>query len=69
MARLTDLARPIALAATLVAAGCAPKPHASAGMTVATVAAGYRERILLPSGHVLTRDAPADSRITMLGVR
>jgi len=67
MARLTDLARPIALAAALTASGCATAPDMSTGMTVVTVEAGYRERILLSPGHVLTvriedvslADAPA----------
>ena len=67
MARLTDLARPIALAAALTTAGCATAPDMSTGMTIVTVEAGYRERILLPPGHVLTvriedvslADAPA----------
>ena len=67
MARLTDLARPIALAAALTAAGCATPPDALTGMTVVTIEAGYRERILLTPGHALTvriedvslADAPA----------
>ena len=68
MARLSDIARPLALAAALATAGCASTPpDATTGMTVVTVEAGYRERILLPPGHVLTvriedvslADAPA----------
>ena len=67
MARLTDLARPIVIAAAVAAAGCATAPDAGADMTVVMVEAGYRERILLPPGHVLTvriedvslADAPA----------
>ncbi|MDQ1153587.1 YbaY family lipoprotein [Brevundimonas sp. SORGH_AS_0993] len=65
---------PFVLPATLVLAACAtpapspePAPAPLAGAAVVTVTAFYRERILLPSGHVLTvrvedvslADAPA----------
>lgn len=63
---------PIALPLALVLAACAPAgpstpPDAGHGMAVVSVTATYRERILLPPGHVLTvriedvslADAPA----------
>lgn len=60
---------PMILPAALVLAACAatPGPEMSTGMTVVNVTAAYRERILLPPGHVLTvriedvslADAPA----------
>lgn len=60
---------PTALPAALVLAACASTggPDASTGLTTVTVAAAYRERIMLPPGHVLTvriedvslADAPA----------
>jgi len=70
MTRLPDIARNLALAvglaAPMAAAGCATS-DTTPGMTVVTVEAGYRERILLPPGHILTvriedvslADAPA----------
>ncbi len=60
---------PMILPAALVLAACAatPGPNASTGMTTVSVTSTYRERILLPPGHVLTvriedvslADAPA----------
>lgn len=63
---------PLALPLALMMAACAPTdrvppPDASHGMAVVNVTASYRERILLPPGHVLTvlvedvslADAPA----------
>ncbi|EDX81492.1 MAG: YbaY family lipoprotein [Phenylobacterium sp.] len=61
---------PLILPAGLVLAACAVAPtgpEMSAGTTVVTVTALYRERIMLPPGHVLTvrvedvsrADAPA----------
>lgn len=60
---------PMILPAALILAACAatPGPDASTGMTTVDVTASYRERILLPPGHVLTvriedvslADAPA----------
>ena len=61
---------PLILPAGLVLAACAvvtTGPEMSAGTTVVTVTALYRERIMLPPGHVLTvrvedvsrADAPA----------
>lgn len=58
---------PIALVPALTAAACAALPEASADMTEVQVRALYRERIMLPPGHVLTvkvedvsrADAPA----------
>ena len=47
---------PMILPAALVLAACAATqgPDASTGMTTVDVTASYRERILLPPGHVLT---------------
>lgn len=64
--RLSPLVLPLAL----VMSACAPtppSPDVGHGMTVVHVSATYRERILLPAGHVLTvriedvslADAPA----------
>lgn len=60
---------PMILPAALVLAACAatPGPNASTGMTTVSVTSTYRERIMLPPGHVLTvriedvslADAPA----------
>ncbi len=60
---------PMILPAALVMTACAsaPSPEMSTGMTVVNVSATYRERIMLPPGHVLTvriedvslADAPA----------
>jgi len=63
---------PLALPLALMMAACAPTdgvppPDAGHGMAVVNVTASYRERILLPPGHVLTvrvedvslADAPA----------
>ncbi len=61
---------PLILPAALVLGACASAPagpDVSTGMTTVTVTATYRERILLPPGHVLTvriedvslADAPA----------
>jgi len=60
---------PMILPAALVLAACAttPGPEMSTGMTIVNVTATYRERIMLPPGHVLTvriedvslADAPA----------
>lgn len=60
---------PMILPAALVLAACAatPGPNASTGMTTVSVTSTYRERVMLPPGHVLTvriedvslADAPA----------
>ncbi|QSF53260.1 YbaY family lipoprotein [Brevundimonas fontaquae] len=58
---------PLILPATLVLAACAATPDMTTGTTVVNVTATYRERIMLPPGHVLTvrvedvslADAPA----------
>jgi len=59
---------PMILPAALVVAACAtPGPEMSTGTTIVNVTATYRERIMLPPGHVLTvrvedvslADAPA----------
>lgn len=58
---------PLILPAALVLAACAATPDMTTGTTVVTVTATYRERIMLPPGHVLTvrvedvslADAPA----------
>jgi putative lipoprotein len=60
---------PMILPAALVLTACAPmpSPEMSTGMTMVNVSATYRERIMLPPGHVLTvriedvslADAPA----------
>lgn len=58
---------PLILPAALVLAACAATPDMSTGTTVVNVTASYRERIMLPPGHVLTvkvedvslADAPA----------
>lgn len=58
---------PLILPAALVMAACAPAPDMTTGTTVVNVTASYRERIMLPPGHVLTvkvedvslADAPA----------
>ncbi len=60
---------PMILPAALVLSACAPTPgpEMSTGMTMVNVRATYRERIMLPPGHVLTvriedvglADAPA----------
>ena len=59
MIRLSDFTRPLGLAtllgASLGVAGCATEaPTMGTGMTIISVEAGYRERIMLPPGHVLT---------------
>ena len=58
---------PLILPAALVLAACAATPDMTTGTTVVNVTATYRERIMLPPGHVLTvrvedvslADAPA----------
>ncbi|WP_295244870.1 YbaY family lipoprotein [uncultured Brevundimonas sp.] len=58
---------PLILPAALVLAACAATPDVTTGTTVVNVTATYRERIMLPPGHVLTvrvedvslADAPA----------
>ena len=58
---------PLILPAALVLAACATAPDMTTGTTVVNVTASYRERIMLPPGHVLTvrvedvslADAPA----------
>lgn len=58
---------PLILPAALVLAACATAPEMTTGTTVVNVTASYRERIMLPPGHVLTvkvedvslADAPA----------
>ncbi|MFN3877915.1 MAG: YbaY family lipoprotein [Brevundimonas sp.] len=58
---------PLILPAALVMAACATAPEMTTGTTVVNVTATYRERIMLPPGHVLTvkvedvslADAPA----------
>ena len=58
---------PLILPAALVLAACAATPAMTTGTTVVNVTATYRERIMLPPGHVLTvrvedvslADAPA----------
>lgn len=58
---------PLILPAALVMAACATAPDMTTGTTVVNVTASYRERIMLPPGHVLTvkvedvslADAPA----------
>lgn len=60
---------PMILPAALVLTACAsaPGPEMSTGMTMVNVSASYRERIMLPPGHVLNvriedvslADAPA----------
>ncbi len=58
---------PLILPAALVLAACAATPDVTTGATVVNVTATYRERIMLPPGHVLTvrvedvslADAPA----------
>ncbi len=58
---------PLILPAALVLAACAATPDMTTGTTVVNVTAAYRERIMLPPGHVLTvriedvsrADAPA----------
>ena len=58
---------PLILPAALVLAACAAAPDVTTGTTVVNVTATYRERIMLPPGHVLTvriedvslADAPA----------
>ncbi|MEN5364209.1 YbaY family lipoprotein [Brevundimonas intermedia] len=58
---------PLILPAALVMAACATAPEMTTGTTVVNVTATYRERIMLPAGHVLTvrvedvslADAPA----------
>ena len=65
--RLAPMILPAALVMTACAA--APSPEMSTGMTVVNVSATYRERIMLPPGHVLTvriedvslADAPAQA--------
>ena len=61
------LLAPLVLAPALMAAACSTLPEASDNMTEVQVSALYRERIMLPPGHVLTvkvedvsrMDAPA----------
>lgn len=58
---------PLILPAALILAACAATPDVTTGTTVVNVTATYRERIMLPPGHVLTvrvedaslADAPA----------
>lgn len=58
---------PLILPTALVLAACAATPDITTGTTVVNVTATYRERIMLPPGHVLTvrvedvsrADAPA----------
>lgn len=58
---------PLILPAALVLAACAATPDMTTGTMVVNVTATYRERIMLPPGHVLTvrvedvslADAPA----------
>lgn len=58
---------PLILPAAVVLAACATAPEITTGTTVVNVTATYRERIMLPPGHVLTvrvedvslADAPA----------
>ena len=58
---------PLILPAALVLTACAATPDMTTGTTVVNVTATYRERIMLPPGHVLTvmvedvslADAPA----------
>jgi len=58
---------PLILPAALVLAACATAPDMTTGTTFVNVTASYRERIMLPPGHVLTvkvedvslADAPA----------
>ena len=58
---------PLILPAALVLAACAATPDVTTGTTMVNVTATYRERIMLPPGHVLTvrvedvslADAPA----------
>jgi len=58
---------PLILPAALILAACAAMPDMTTGTTVVNVTATYRERIMLPPGHVLTvrvedvsrADAPA----------
>jgi putative lipoprotein len=58
---------PLILPAALVLAACAATPDVTTGTTMVNVTATYRERIMLPPGHVLTvrvedvslSDAPA----------
>lgn len=58
---------PLILPAALILAACATAPEMTTGTTVVNVTASYRERIMLPPGHVLTvkvedvslADAPA----------
>ncbi|WP_428155468.1 YbaY family lipoprotein [Brevundimonas sp.] len=45
---------PLILPAALVLAACATAPEMTTGTTVVNVTASYRERIMLPPGHVLT---------------
>ena len=45
---------PLILPAALVLAACATAPDMTTGTTVVNVTASYRERIMLPPGHVLT---------------
>ena len=58
---------PLVLAPALLAAACSSMPESTAASTQVQVTATYRERIMLPPGHVLTvkvedvsrADAPA----------
>ena len=62
---------PLILPAALVMAACATAPDMTTGTTVVNVTATYRERIMLPPGHVLTvrvedvslADAPAPAQV------
>lgn len=64
---MRSILAPLVLVPALMAAACSTLPEASSDMTEVRVSALYRERIMLPPGHVLTvkvedvsrADAPA----------
>lgn len=63
---------PLILPAALVLAACAATPDVTTGTTMVNVTATYRERIMLPPGHVhaiLTNGAPAWAEIVLKSAR